>query len=65
MRLSGKNVYLGTGGGVTHVLDLDTGERREITREDLGLLVRLADALKHTDFVVSPAYPSDSPKEIR
>jgi trimethylamine--corrinoid protein Co-methyltransferase len=48
------------GGGSDYGLDLDTGEFRPLTVEDLKALFRLIDGLENTDFV-APVYAHDLP----
>lgn len=60
--LSGKRVYLGTGGTALNVLDLDN-ERRPSTLEDCKNTARLVDALDNIHFFVLPVYPNELPKE--
>jgi trimethylamine--corrinoid protein Co-methyltransferase len=59
--LADRRVYTGTGGSPTRVLDASTDQVRPGTLRDLADLVRLADALRHCDFVVIPLYPTDVP----
>jgi len=57
--LEGARTYLGTGGTVLNVLDLETGQRRPTTLEDLKNLARLADALENVHFYMLPVYPTE------
>jgi len=52
------------GGGVDRVIDMETGESREMLLSDVAALTRLLDALGFID-VVSPLYPQDVPGGIR
>ena len=61
--LEGRRVYAGTGGSPTMVLDPGADTVRPGTLRDLADLARLADALKHCDFIVIPLYPTDLPAE--
>jgi trimethylamine--corrinoid protein Co-methyltransferase len=61
--LEGRRVYAGTGGSPTTVLDPGADTVRPGTLRDLADLARLADALKHCDFIVIPLYPTDLPAE--
>ncbi len=61
--LVGRQVYAGTGGSPTSVLDPGADEVRPATLNDLTNLARLADALPHCDFVVIPVHPTDVPEE--
>jgi trimethylamine--corrinoid protein Co-methyltransferase len=51
-------------GGPPFVIDLETGERRPATMQDVGDITRLLDALEHVD-VITPLFgPQDVPAEI-
>ena len=54
--LEENRVYLGTGGTVLHVLDLD-GNYREASLQDLKDICRLVEALEAIHFIVLPTYP--------
>lgn len=61
----GKNVYLGTGGTVLNVIDLETDEKRPSLLRDVRDIARLCDALENVHFMVLPVYPNDlSPNEV-
>ncbi|MEW6425319.1 MAG: trimethylamine methyltransferase family protein, partial [Bacillota bacterium] len=63
--LEGARTYLGTGGTVLNVLDLETGRRRPTTLEDLKNLARLTDALENVHFYMLPVYPTElDPPEV-
>lgn len=53
MVLEGRNAYYGTGSDCNNILDTFTGEYRPFTEQDMIDAVRLCDALKHVDFVMS------------
>jgi len=57
----GKNVYLGTGGTVLNVIDLETDQKRQTLLKDVRDIARLCDALENVHFVVLPVYPNDLP----
>jgi trimethylamine--corrinoid protein Co-methyltransferase len=59
----GKNVYLGTGGTVLNVIDLDTDEKRPTLLKDVRNIARLCDALENVHFMVLPVYPNDLPPQ--
>ncbi len=61
--LEDNRVYMGTGGTALNVLDLDTGEKRPSTLEDVAKIARLVDALDNIHFYLLPVYPNDLPKE--
>lgn len=54
-------VHLGTGGAAIKVLDLETGEARPSTLEDLYRLGRLVDQLDNIRFFLRPCIPTDIP----
>ncbi len=56
-------VYLGTGGAVLTVLDLETGAPRPGTLADIAGLARLVDALDNIHFYLRPCVPQDIPPE--
>ncbi len=57
----GKNVYLGTGGTVLNVIDLDADEKRQTLLKDVRDIAKLCDALENVHFMVLPVYPNDLP----
>jgi trimethylamine--corrinoid protein Co-methyltransferase len=60
--LEENRVYLGTGGTVLQVLDLE-GNYREASLQDLNEICRLVDALEAIHFIVLPTYPVELPAE--
>jgi len=54
-------VYLGTGGAAVKILDLETGNARSTTLNDLYQLGRLTDRLDNIHFFVRPCVPTDIP----
>jgi trimethylamine--corrinoid protein Co-methyltransferase len=52
------------GGGVDKIIDIDTGQFRDMLLSDVAALVRLLDALDFID-VVSPLYSHDVPEKTR
>jgi len=61
----GENVYLGTGGTVLNVIDLETDGKRQTLLKDVRDIARLCDALENVHFMVLPVYPNDlSPQEV-
>jgi len=60
--LDGFNVYIGTGGTATNVLDLETRERRPTTLADVGAAARLTDALDNIHFFVISCFPNELAK---
>jgi trimethylamine--corrinoid protein Co-methyltransferase len=61
--LENSRVYFGTGGTVLYILDLETGERRKTTVDDIANVGRLVDALDNIHFYVLPLYPNELPKD--
>ena len=65
LSLEGTRTYLGTGGTVLNVLDLETERRRPATLEDLKNLACLTDALENVHFYMLPVYPTElDPPEV-
>ncbi|MBN2305294.1 MAG: trimethylamine methyltransferase family protein, partial [Anaerolineae bacterium] len=54
-------VYFGSGSDATFTLDLETGQRRRTTADDVENFARLAGALDNIDFVMSMSNPVDVP----
>jgi len=59
LSLSENRVHLGTGGAAIKILDLETGDPRPSTLNDLYLLGRLVDRLKNIHFFLRPCIPTD------
>jgi trimethylamine--corrinoid protein Co-methyltransferase len=59
--LTKHRVYLGTGGAAVVILDLETGEARSTTLNDMYQLARLTDRLDNIHFFVRPCAPTDIP----
>ena len=64
MRLSGRRVYMGTGGAAVKVLDLDTQTVRETTLADVAKIGRLVDALDNIHFYLRACVARDIPIEL-
>jgi len=62
--LGGSNVYFGPGPTCPNILDVRTGLRRPVRRQDVEEYARLADALSGIDFVMSMGILSDCPAEL-
>jgi trimethylamine--corrinoid protein Co-methyltransferase len=60
--LNRERVHFGPGLNAQQVLDLETGERRFSTKEDVAMLARLADALPNMDFVMPLGSALDKPE---
>ena len=63
LHMEDKRVYLGTGGAALTVLDLETGEPRPGTLQDIARLAKLVDGLGNIHFYLRPCVPQDIPKE--
>ncbi|MFU8794686.1 MAG: trimethylamine methyltransferase family protein, partial [Dethiobacteria bacterium] len=57
--LEGRNTYFGPGPTNPNFIDLDSGERRKVTKQDVRNVARLVDALPSLDFCMSLACISD------
>ncbi len=57
--LEGSNVYLGTGGTAIYVLDLDTGQQRPSTNQDVRQMARLMDALENIHLFTINVFPNE------
>lgn len=57
--LEGRNSYFGPGPTNPYFIDLDSGERRKVTRQDVCNVARLVDVLPGIDFCMSLASISD------
>lgn len=62
--LEDKRVYLGTGGAALTVIDLETGEARPASLQDVADIARLVDALENIHFYLRPVVAQDVPKEL-
>lgn len=56
-------VFFGTGSDTTFTLDIESGERRRTTAQDVENFARLGDAMQNIDFVMSMGNPSDVPAD--
>ena len=59
MELGGFNSYFGPGSDLMSTWDLETGEHRPSTLDDVVRVSRLVDALPNLDFSMSGAYPNE------
>lgn len=64
LKVGGDNVYFGTAGFATRMLDLKTGKDRPMTKYDLIELTKLADALDNVQFYTAIGQPLDVPLKI-
>jgi trimethylamine--corrinoid protein Co-methyltransferase len=60
--LTKHRVYLGTGGAAIKILDLESGDARPTTLNDLYQLGRLVDSLDNIHFFVRPCIATDIPE---
>lgn len=56
-------VFFGTGSDTIFTLDVETGERRRTTAQDVEDIARLCDELENIDFLMSMGNPSDVPPD--
>jgi len=61
MPLEEGKVFFGPGSDCPFTLDVETGERRQATAEDVRCVAHLCDGLEQMDFVMSMGTPSDVP----
>ncbi|MGD9174049.1 MAG: trimethylamine methyltransferase family protein [Desulfobacterales bacterium] len=62
LNLGRGRVYLGTGGAAINILDLESGQVRPTTLNDLYRIGRLVDALDNIHFFLRPCIPTDIPQ---
>ena len=62
MVVGGNNVYFGTVGFATNVLDWRTGIVRDATIADYEEILKLCEVLDFPQFVLPPAQPNDVPE---
>jgi len=60
--LTEDRVHLGTGGAAVKILDLESGDARPSTLNDLYQLGRLVDRLENIHFFLRPCIPTDIPE---
>jgi trimethylamine--corrinoid protein Co-methyltransferase len=63
MPLELDNVFFGSGSDTIFTLDVETGERRRSTAQDVEDIARLCDALENIDFIMSMGIPFDVPSD--
>jgi trimethylamine--corrinoid protein Co-methyltransferase len=61
MPLEGDNVFFGPGSDCIYTLDIESGQRRMSTADDVQRIAHLCDGLPDLDFIMSMAIPSDVP----
>ena len=65
LEIDGKSMYLSTDGCPALIIDLETGERRKSTREDLGQITKVADYLPQIGMLWQSASANDVPVPVR
>ena len=63
MQLELGKIFFGSGSDTTFTHDIQTGERRRTTSQDVERMARLCDALENMDFIMSMGNPSDVPPD--
>ena len=63
MPLGGDRVFFGSGSDCLFTIDVETGERRQTTTQDVQHLARLCDGLDQIDFVMGMGSPWDVPSD--
>ena len=61
MLVGGDEVYFGTVGIATNVLDFETNEYRAVLTQDLIDIIELSDVQERPDYILVPATPTDVP----
>jgi trimethylamine--corrinoid protein Co-methyltransferase len=61
MPLEAGKVFFGPGSDCIFTIDVETGQRRKATAEDVRRIAHLCDGLDHMDFTMSMGNPSDVP----
>jgi trimethylamine--corrinoid protein Co-methyltransferase len=61
MPLEAGKVFFGPGSDCPFTIDVETGQRRKGTAEDVRRIAQLCDGLEQMDFIMSMATPSDVP----
>lgn len=64
LSLTGRNTYYGTGSDLAFTYDLETGELRQSTAQDIARMALVCDALPNIDFLMSYGIPFDRPKPL-
>ena len=61
MPLEAGKVFFGSGSDCIFTMDVETGQRRKATAEDVRRIAHLCDGLEQMDFIMSMGNPSDVP----
>lgn len=62
--IGGDDVYFGTVGIATNVLDINTDQYRSVLTQDLVDIIRLSDVLDRPHYILVPATPTDVPSAM-
>lgn len=63
VEMGSKKAYSQTCVGTPSIIDIETGEKRDVQLKDLEDFVRLSDALEYIN-IISPIFPRDVPQEV-
>ena len=63
LELYGDQVHFGNGGTTTTILDLDTGQSRPSSLDDLFQIARLVERLGNVDLFIRPCTPMELPED--
>ena len=61
MPLEAGKVFFGPGSDCIFTIDVETGQRRRATAQDVQRIALLCDSLQQIDFIMSMGHPSDTP----
>ena len=64
LTLEGDNIHFNPGSAATHLLDLETGERRHPKTEDIINFARVVDTLPHIEAQSTALVPADIPPQL-
>ena len=53
LQLEGQNIHFGTGPTIQYVLDVETGQRRDTTMDDIAKAARIVDYLPNLDYAMT------------
>ena len=62
--IGGDDVYFGTVGIATNVLDINTDQYRSVLTQDLVDIIQLSDVLERPHYILVPATPTDVPSAV-
>jgi len=64
LKLGDGRVHYTNGYGADHVLDFESGQRRDSTLKDLENFTRMADYFDNVEYVYPSIFPKDAPKAV-